>query len=269
MAFADLTTRTILAGYFPQKIAIAAGVAAVKPGDPLGYSTGWKLADGNSSPAIPAQVIAGEGGFAGDKIVVYRTALVDGFAGGTPGAKVYLSDTVGKYASSASATTPQTLGEMATDTAAWIDCRWVLAGLTTAEIDAAAAIKTSQLAAKARTRFARSITIDLDTLGAVTYDEVIFRPSVAITILVARIVYEAVTAGTIAAGSVALGVTVGGATLVAATNFENTKAVGTTTALVVASGAVAAGVPIILRTTGVAATAAGSTHVEIEYTMDD
>jgi hypothetical protein len=268
MALTDTSARHILAGYFPQRITLAAS-QTVLPGDPLGYSTGWKLADGNSSPAIPAQCVAGEAGVGADIITVYRTALVEGFTGCVAGAKVYLSDTAGKYAASPSGTTPQTLGESVNATTAWIDCRWVLTGLTTAEIDAAAAIKTSQLATNAKKRFLRSPSYHLDSIGAATFDDVLFRPSVACTLVAARIVYDVETAGTIAAGSVAIGSTVGGAGICAAVNFENSKTVGTTTALVVTSGVLAATTMIALRVTGVAATAAGWVHVELEYTIDD
>jgi hypothetical protein len=98
---------------------------------------------------------------------------------------------------------------------------------------------------------------------------VILVPSTAITITAARIVYSDATSGTVAAGSVKVGTTVGGAEIVAATNYENSKAVGATTALTIVAGAVAAGTAVIVRHTGVAATQAGEACVEITYTVDN
>jgi hypothetical protein len=72
----------------------------------------------------------------------------------------------------------------------------------------------------------------------------------------------------VAGASVKVGTTVGGVDLVAATNLENSKAVGTATALALASAAVAANTPICVRHTGIAATAAGKYRVHIEYSVD-
>ena len=80
-------------------------------------------------------------------------------------------------------------------------------------------------------------------------------------------VYVDATAGTVAGGSVKIGTSVGGAELVAATNYENSKAVGTQTALTLTAAAdrVAANTPICVRHTGVAVTQAGQSVVEVEY----
>lgn len=130
-------------------------------------------------------------------------------------------------------------------------------------------IPASDLTAKARRHMAVSQTFNLDNGAGTTIDDVMLRPSTAITIRVARIVYKDATSGTVAAGSITVGTTVAGAEIVAATNYENAKAVGTTTALALVSGAVAANTPVIVRHTGVAATQAGMAHVEIEYDVDD
>jgi len=124
------------------------------------------------------------------------------------------------------------------------------------------------VATNARLHFARSQVFDLDNGAGTTIDDVILRPDSAITITSARIVYSDATTGTVAAGSAKVGTTVGGGEIVAATNYENTKAVGTTTAMSIVAGAVAAGTPITVRHTGVAATQAGKAHVEITYTVD-
>ena len=133
---------------------------------------------------------------------------------------------------------------------------------------ASGTVTGTQLATNARIHFARSESFNLDNGAGTTIDDVILRPNVAITITAARVVYSDATTGTVAAGSAAVGTTVGGTEIVAATNYENSKAVGTTTAMTIVSGAVAAGTPICVRHTGVAATQAGEAHVEITYTVD-
>lgn len=114
---------------------------------------------------------------------------------------------------------------------------------------------------------ARSVWFNLDNGAGTTVDDVILRHSQAISIKAARIVYVDATSGTVAAGTTQIGVAVAGATLVAATAYENTKAVGTATALTLTAAAayVAAGTPIVVRHTGVAATAAGQVVIELEY----
>lgn len=121
---------------------------------------------------------------------------------------------------------------------------------------------------------ARSQPFNLDNGAGTTIDDVILRASKAITVVAARIVYSDATSGTVAAGNVKVGITVGGSEIVSVTAYENAKAVGTSTTLVVATGdpnflAVAANVPVIVRHTGVAATQAGFAYVEIEYYFDD
>jgi len=265
MAFADATQKTILAGKFPQRITLGAGVYCI-PGDLLGYNAAeWKLAE--AATPVYAKAIAGEVGVPAAKITVYRSGMVQGFTDGTPGALLYRT-AAGKFAAAAGGN-PQIMGHMVTTTIGWVDTRWILDSAGNPEIADGAVITGSKLAALGRLHFARSQPFDMDGIGAATWDEIIFHPSVACTILRARIVHDVETSGIVAAGSVRLGTTLGGVDTVAATNFVNTQAVGTTTALVVAAGAVAAGTPIFLRTTGVAAVLAGWCHVEIEYTVDD
>lgn len=113
---------------------------------------------------------------------------------------------------------------------------------------------------------ARSKEFNLDNGAGATLDDVILRHSQPIRPVAARIVYSDATSGTVAAGSAKIGTSVDGAQVVAATNYENTKAVGTVTAMALASTAeIAAGTPIIVRHTGVAATQAGTAYVELEY----
>jgi len=105
MAFTDARSgRIILKGLLPLEITLA---GTVKTGDPLGYSSGWKAADGNNS--IYAELVAGRHGVSGDRITAYRIARIGGVTTGTAGNTLYLSDTEGEYAASAG-TVSQRLG---------------------------------------------------------------------------------------------------------------------------------------------------------------
>jgi hypothetical protein len=115
-------------------------------------------------------------------------------------------------------------------------------------------------------QIARSRPFDLDNGAGTTVDDVILRHSQRIKPLAARIVYSGATTGTVAGANAKVGTTVAGAEIVAATAYGNTKAVGTSTAMTLASSAeLAANTPVIVRHTGIAATAAGEAYVELEY----
>jgi hypothetical protein len=244
MAFADTGTRTIVHAALPVQITLAAGVT-VNTGDPLGNSSGWKLADANNS--IYMELIAGEHGEGGDVIVAYRMAVVEGFSGGTDGANLYLSDTAGKYSDSAGSVS-QVCGQMVSATRA--------------------VLMPHPIDTISRKRMVRSKQIDLD-FGATTDDEVILRLPYAVTLVAARIVYEGATTGTVAGGSVTLGTTVGGTQIATAVAFENSKAVGAITAVPMQATALAANTPLYARWTGVASTQAGLAHLEVDYIIND
>lgn len=126
------------------------------------------------------------------------------------------------------------------------------------------------LSPNAKLKTARSAAFNLDNGAGTTVDDVIARPAHAFFPVAARIIYSDATAGTVAAGTVGIGTTVAGVDLVAATAYENAKAVGTTTALTLATAAKQiAGTPVIVRHTGVAATQAGFAYVEFDYYLDD
>lgn len=73
MAFVDASTnRKVLEGVCPVKVTLA---GAVQAGDPLKYSSGWKLATNES--AKPAVLIAGEPGAIGDVITAYALAVIE------------------------------------------------------------------------------------------------------------------------------------------------------------------------------------------------
>lgn len=115
----------------------------------------------------------------------------------------------------------------------------------------------------------RSRLFNADNGAATTLDDVLMKHSKAVRLLTARAVYTTETTGTIAAGTVSVGTTVGGVDVVAATNLENTKTVGTSTALVLAVNEIPAGTMLTARHTGVAAVAAGEYYVEIEYAVHE
>jgi hypothetical protein len=106
---------------------------------------------------------------------------------------------------------------------------------------------------------------NIDSGAASTIDDVLLRSAVPIRLLAARVVYTTEDTGTVASANVKVGTAVDGAQIVAATALENTKAVGTTTALTLVSTTVAANTPIVVRHTGLAATAAGEYRVELDY----
>ena len=111
----------------------------------------------------------------------------------------------------------------------------------------------------------KSQIFNYDNGAGVTIDETLLVPRKQIKLLAARMVEDTETAGTVAAGSIGLGITVGGVEIVAATNYVNTSTVGTVLNLTILKPIIPGGTPIIARHTGVAATAAGQGHVELEY----
>lgn len=118
-------------------------------------------------------------------------------------------------------------------------------------------------------QIARSVWFNLDNGAGTTIDDVILYCAQPVSIKAARIVYVDATTGTVAAGTAQIGTTVAGAEIVAATNYENTKAVGVVTAMTLTAAAarVAANTPIIVRHTGVAVTQAGQSVIEIEFVV--
>lgn len=110
---------------------------------------------------------------------------------------------------------------------------------------------------------------NIDNGAGTTYDDAFLMCTQPISIKSAKVLYTQATTGTVAAATIQLGTTVGGAELVAATNLENTKAIGTTTALTLKAAAafVAPNTMITARHTGVATTAAGEYRVIVEFVV--
>jgi hypothetical protein len=121
----------------------------------------------------------------------------------------------------------------------------------------------------ARFKTARSKAFNLDNGNGTTDDDVILRATRRVKLLAARIVYTGATTGTVAAANAKIGTSVGGAEIVAATAYEDTKTVGTSTAMTLVATEVAANGFIAVRHTGVAATQAGLAYVELDYQLFD
>lgn len=111
----------------------------------------------------------------------------------------------------------------------------------------------------------KSQIFNVDNGAGTTIDETIMRSPRQIELVNARIVYDTETAGTVAGANARIGVAVGGATVVASTALTNSAAVGATTAMTLLIRTIAAGTPLIVRHTGIATTAAGQYHVELDY----
>ena len=106
---------------------------------------------------------------------------------------------------------------------------------------------------------------NIDNGAGTTYDRAVHYFTKAGRIISARIVYDVETAGTVAGANAKLGVTVGGAEVVAATAYTNSATVGSITAMTLVDPVIDAGETLHWRHTGIAATAAGEAHLEIEY----
>lgn len=85
----------------------------VMPGDPIFHDgTGWIRADASNDSYLP-EMIAVNGGVAGDYIDVVQEAFIDFGTGctATHGSILYLSDTAGDYSAS-TGTLPRLIGRM-------------------------------------------------------------------------------------------------------------------------------------------------------------
>uniref|UniRef100_A0A6M3KMU5 Uncharacterized protein n=1 Tax=viral metagenome TaxID=1070528 RepID=A0A6M3KMU5_9ZZZZ len=73
MAFVDASTdRRIIEGILPVEVTLA---GTVQTGDPLMYSSGWKLSTNTSG--AEAVLIAGQAGVSGEVITAYGAAIIE------------------------------------------------------------------------------------------------------------------------------------------------------------------------------------------------
>lgn len=150
MAFADTAIRAVVQGNNPIKVTLE---DACEVGDLLSYgSTGWVLADA-SDDTLPATLVAGEKGVAGEIITAFQSAVVEGPTGMTPGNSIYLSDTAGNYSDSTGSTT-QVVGKANSATQLFVNPAAISAEISdiaagtvvNADVGAAAAIAWSKMA---------------------------------------------------------------------------------------------------------------------------
>ena len=103
MSFTDDTTggRVIEQGILPVKVALS---GTVECGDLIGYASGWKAADMNSSPKNYPELVVAEPGVSGDTVTAYRMAVIDFGSGctATAGDRVFASTDAGQYVGAAS-----------------------------------------------------------------------------------------------------------------------------------------------------------------------
>lgn len=105
---------------------------------------------------------------------------------------------------------------------------------------------------------------NIDNGSGTTDDDLVLVPDKDIEIEHARIYYtEATDTSGVASANVKIGTTAGGVDIVAATALAVSKAIGSTTAMVIASGYVAAGELVFIRHTGIATTEAGKYRVQL------
>lgn len=122
----------------------------------------------------------------------------------------------------------------------------------------------SQSAALTRTAF-----FNIDNGAGTTIDEaVLYAKDCAIRILRVYCLYGEATQ-TVASANFKVGTSAGGADLVAATAYENSKAVGVATSATLVSDFVPVGSTVFVRHTGVAVTQTGTASVVIEFVYDE
>lgn len=115
----------------------------------------------------------------------------------------------------------------------------------------------------------RSQFFNLDNGNGTTVDEPLFSTgSRPVRILRVFAIYGEATQ-TVAAGNFKLGSAVGGAQYVAATAYENTKAVGDVTSATLVTDYVPANTVVFVRHTGVASTQTGTASIGVEIAYDE
>lgn len=115
-----------------------------------------------------------------------------------------------------------------------------------------------------RAQVFRTPIINIDNGAGTTLDHLLFSnlPTDAYVLEVVFVYTEATDTAGAASANFKLGTAVGGTQIVAATAYEVSKAVGSTTTSVIVAGRVAAGGACFVRHTGVATTEAGQGFVQ-------
>jgi hypothetical protein len=113
MAFSDPgKDRQILWSPGPQAPQVTVAVA-VKRGDILGYSSGWKKAIATTGGVIQGRLVALADAEASAKVPVSHVAVVGGYSGATAGSPVYANEGSGNDGT-VTQTAPSTTGDATT-----------------------------------------------------------------------------------------------------------------------------------------------------------
>jgi hypothetical protein len=303
MAFADGNYYNVLDMGVPVQITLKSTAGTVQAGRLIGYSGGWVLAD--DSTGVAAKYVALTSGVGGEQINVAQEAVVAGVTGGTAGALVYLDESggyddaaggvlaqpVGRHLTATTmainlanyepANLPVSLFDAVTDTYVPVSTGSALVAVAvssdatlanTGELTVGAGkITIAKMTATAKKQYVRTLTpFNIDAGAGTTVDEVLLVPKEDIEITDLKVVYTDATSGACAAATVSVGTSaVTGVEIAAAQNLVEGKTVGSTQALTIAEGTVAAGATIYVRWTGVAATVAGKVFLQAEYNVID
>ena len=120
------------------------------------------------------------------------------------------------------------------------------------------------------TTVVRSQTFNLDNGAGTTVDEALFstpsgRPARLVRV---NAIYQEAT-GTVAAANFKVGASAGGADYVAATAYEDSKAVGVVTEAALVTDIIPASSVVFARHTGIASTATGTATICVEFAFDE
>lgn len=115
----------------------------------------------------------------------------------------------------------------------------------------------------------RTQFFNLDNGAGTTVDEAVFKASAKGARLVRVYALYGEATQTVAAGNFRVGSSAGGSQYVAATAYENSKAVGDTTNGVIVNDVVPPNGTVFVRHTGVAATQTGTASIVVEYVESD
>jgi len=109
MAFSDPAKgRSVILSPGPEALSVTVA-EAVKEGDVLGYSTGWKRALATAGSVIQGRLVALKDTPSGGKCPVAMACVVAGYSGATPGGYVYVAE--GSANGQVTQTAPITTGD--------------------------------------------------------------------------------------------------------------------------------------------------------------
>lgn len=115
----------------------------------------------------------------------------------------------------------------------------------------------------------KSQAFNLDNGAGTTVDEALFTTDGRGGRIVRVYALYNEATQTVSGGNFKLGVTAGGATLVAATAYEDSKAVGVATTATIASDRIPANTTVFVRHTGVAVTQTGTANIIVEWVKNE